>query len=68
MSRSKRHTLAIEIETDLTEGAHAAEDRLIRWLETFGHTSSSFGFRFFSLGRIAAKPLRGRIKKAPSHE
>ena len=63
-SRSRRHILAVEIECVEVQGSNAAEDRLLRWIEHLGHTTSSFGFEFFSVGRIASKPMKGRMKKA----
>lgn len=60
--RSQHHTLIVEIKCDDMQGAHDAEDRLIRWLEAFGHTSVSHGFEFFMVGRVARKPMKGRLK------
>lgn len=62
MGRSRRHLLAVEIECLDVQGSHDAEDRLIRWIETFGHTALGHGFEFFSVGRVAKKPMRGRVK------
>jgi hypothetical protein len=59
--RTKRHTLVIEIECHDTQGSHEAEDRLLRWLETFGHTSVGHGFEFFMVGRISRKAMKGRL-------
>lgn len=63
MSRPYRHILVVEIECLDRQGSHEAEDRLLRWLETYGHTAPSHGFEFFTVGRIAAKAMRGRTKK-----
>jgi len=63
-SRARRHIFTVEIECVEVQGSHAAEDRLLRWIEHFGHTAQSFGFEFFSVGRIASKPMKGRMKKA----
>lgn len=63
MSRSRRHILVVEIECLDTQGSHQAEDRLLRWIETFGPTSTNHGFEFFYIGRIAKKPMRGRVKE-----
>ena len=65
MSRRSRHFLVVEIECLDTQGAHQAEDRLLRWLEIYGHTASGHGFEFFSVGRVAAKPVRHRMKRKP---
>jgi hypothetical protein len=59
--RTKRHTLVVEIECFDAQGSHEAEDRLLRWLETFGYTSPNHGFEFFMVGRIARKAMKGRI-------
>jgi hypothetical protein len=63
MSRLKRHTLVVEIECDDAQGSHDAETRLLRWLETFGHTSFGHGFTFFKVGRIAGKAMKGRTAR-----
>lgn len=61
MGRSRRHLLIVEIETLDAQGSRESEDRLIRWLGHFGHTAPSFGFKFFSAGRVAAKPMNGKM-------
>jgi len=43
-----RHTIPIEIEVHWFVEPEQARDRLHRWLETYGHTSVSFGFDFKS--------------------
>lgn len=58
--RSRRHTLVVEIECLDMQGSHSAEGRLLRWIETYGHTSTGHGFSFFKVGRIAGKPMKGR--------
>lgn len=63
MSRSRRHLIIVEVETLETQGSHECEARVIRWLGHFGHTAPSFGFKFFSAGRIAAKPMNGKMKQ-----
>lgn len=72
MSRPRRHTIIVEIECLDPQGSHQAESRLLRWLETFGHTSVGHGFEFFKVGRVAGKPMKGRIKKPkkakPQHD
>lgn len=63
--RIKRHKLIVEIECDDAQGSRQAQDRLIRWIETFGHTAPSFGFDFFNVGRIAGLHIlhmKGRIE------
>lgn len=60
--RARRNHLVIEILSDDPEGQRQAQDRLHRWLETFGHTASSFGFQFVSVGVMTGK----RLSKAPS--
>ena len=63
--RTKRRILIVEIECDDTQRSHEAEDRLMRWLETFGHTSGGHGFTFFKVGRIGGKAMKGRIASTP---
>jgi hypothetical protein len=58
--REYRYTLVVEIQS--TDAGHRlAQDRLHRWLEHFGHTSSGHGFEFVSVGVQTAK----RLSKAP---
>jgi len=61
-SRGRRHILVVEIDCLDVQGSHAAEERLLRWVEHFGHTAPSFGFEFFSVGRIAGEPMKDRVK------
>jgi len=42
----------IEIECLDTQSTTQAKDRLIHWLETFGHTSVSHGFEFNRVGKV----------------
>ena len=60
--RHKRHVLVVEILSDLPEGQRQAQDRLHGWLETFGFTDCSHGFKFVSVGVLTGK----RLAKAPS--
>jgi hypothetical protein len=62
MARGRRHTLVVEIDCDDVQGPREAEDRLLRWLETFGHTAPGHGFEFFTVGRIAAKAMKDRMR------
>lgn len=62
MSRRRRNVLVVEILADLPEGQRQAQDRLHRWLETYGHTASGHGFGFVSVGVLTGK----RLKDAPS--
>ncbi len=62
--RRRQHFLIVEVLTDRnnTQGQRQMQDRLHRWLETYGHTASSFGFQFVSVGVMTGK----RLKDAPS--
>jgi hypothetical protein len=62
MARGRRHTLVVEIDCFDVQGSREAEDRLLSWLETFGHTAPGHGFNFFTIGRVAAKPMKGRMR------
>jgi hypothetical protein len=55
VAKIKRHTLVVEIECHDAQGSHQAEDRLLDWLETYGHTSVSHGFDFLTVRRVAKK-------------
>lgn len=60
-ARGHRHLITIEIETLDRQGTRAAQDRVLRWLETFGHTSPGHGFEFVSVGRFCYTPIRSRV-------
>lgn len=62
MSRVRKHVLAVEILCDDALGQRQAQDKLHDWLETFGHTDCSFGFKFVAVGVLTGK----RLSKAPS--
>ena len=55
IGRSKRHTLCVEILCLDAQGQRQAQDRLHRWLETYGHTAPSHGFEFKTVGVITGK-------------
>ena len=57
MTRKLRHLLCVEVLCLDPQGQRQAQDRLHRWLETFGHTAASFGFEFRSVGVITGKYL-----------
>lgn len=59
--RKRENVLVVKILADLPEGTRQAQDRLHRWLETYGHTSVSHGFRFVEVGVLTGK----RLDKAP---
>lgn len=65
MNTGFRHTLAVEIFCDLRCGQRQAQDRLHRWLETFGHTAPSLGFEFRTVGRITGKPVDMKHEATP---
>lgn len=62
MAATKRNTLVVDILSDDRLGQRQAQDKLHAWLETYGHTASSFGFQFISVGVLTGK----RLKDAPS--
>lgn len=62
-----RHfTVEVDIETDDLQSAKEGGDRLLRWLETYGHTSVSHGFSFISIGETVTKSPSGKpVKETP---
>ena len=58
MSRKWKHTLVVTIECDDAQGQRQAQERLHGWLETFGHTASSHGFSFTSVGVMTGKQIK----------
>lgn len=42
-----------------------AQNRLHRWIETFGHTAPNNGFTFKSVGVITGKRVETKKKKRP---
>lgn len=40
------HVVRVQIKVDGRQSAAQAAQRVHRWLETFGHTATSFGFEF----------------------
>lgn len=50
-----RHKLCIEVTSDVDRGQRQMRDRLHRWIEAYGHTASSFGFEFKSVGVLTGK-------------
>ncbi len=60
--RKRRQNLVVEILCDDALGQRQAQDKLHNWLETFGHTASSHGFQFVTVGVLTGK----RLKDAPS--
>lgn len=44
--RKKRHFVLIEIECLDNQGPVQARDRVHRWIEHYGYTDCSFGFKF----------------------
>ena len=60
---SKRHILVVEIECLDTQGQRQAQDRLHRYLETYGYTSPGHGFEFKTVGVLAGKHLSSKPKR-----
>lgn len=53
--RPTRHQMVVSVETCVDRGQRQMQDRLLRWLAAYGHTSVSFGFEFKTVGVITAK-------------
>jgi hypothetical protein len=60
MTRRIKHQLVVEIECLDAQGQRQAQDRLHRWLETYGYTSSGNGFEFISVGVMTGKRVDRR--------
>jgi hypothetical protein len=45
----------VEVVSEVDRGQRQMQNRLIKWIEAFGHTSVSFGFTFRSVGVITGK-------------
>lgn len=50
-----RHKLCVEVVSDMDRGQRQMQERLHRWLETYGHTASSYGFEFKSVDVFTGK-------------
>jgi hypothetical protein len=50
-----KHALVVHVKSDVDRGQRQMQDRLLRWIATYGHTSSSFGFTFEGVGVITNK-------------
>jgi hypothetical protein len=48
MRKRRSHAIVVEVEIDQPESPEEARDRVHRWLEIYGYTSTSFGFEFKS--------------------
>lgn len=64
--KKSRHILVIEVETDKHTGSRQAQNKLHKWLEHNGHSASTHGFRFVSVGvqtgkRLSHAPRKGDI-------
>jgi hypothetical protein len=55
-----RHKLVVEIDCLDAQGQRQAQNRLLRWLETFGHTAVGSGFEFKSVGVMTGKRVERR--------
>lgn len=47
--KKKRHVLILEVECLDAQSPKAARDRVLRWIETNGHTSPGHGFTFWKM-------------------
>jgi hypothetical protein len=45
----RKHSVVIEIECLDAQSGKQARERLVRWIEFYGHTTSSHGFDFTSV-------------------
>ncbi|MCK1671042.1 hypothetical protein [Bradyrhizobium sp. 150] len=61
--RQYDNTLVITIRGHLPEGTRQAQNRLLRWLETYGHTSVGHGFDFLSVGVMTGKRVERRDRE-----
>jgi hypothetical protein len=50
-----KHALVVHVKSDVDKGQRQMQDRLLRWIAAYGHTSSSFGFTFEGVGVITNK-------------
>lgn len=50
--KSRKHILIVEVECFDAQGSREAENRLLRWIETYGHTSTGHGFEFSKMSLV----------------
>jgi hypothetical protein len=72
MIRGKDFYVTIHMRTDLTENKMRARDRLHRWLECYGYTSTGHGFEFIETINVIdsgrrvhgkrSKPAKSKVK------
>lgn len=65
--KPRHHTLIVTVISDVDKGQRQMQDRLLRWIEAFGHTSSSFGFKFDKVGVLTGKRIHqvGKLHDEP---
>jgi len=58
MSKSTEHLVCVRISTLDPQSLPKARNRLLRWLETYGHTAPSHGFEFeYVIGATSNRPV-----------
>jgi hypothetical protein len=62
----KRFTLTLTIECQDAQTEYQAHDRLHRWLETEGHTTSAFGFTPLFVGLLPRPASSRKITPSPA--
>jgi hypothetical protein len=57
MSRHKqyRHLLLVDVEMQDAPESRQAQDKLLEWIRTYGHTSVEHGFKFKAVGVMTGK-------------
>jgi hypothetical protein len=53
----KKHTLVVTVVSEVDKGQRQMQDRLLRWIAAYGHTSVSFGFTFDTVGVLTGKRI-----------
>lgn len=65
---SYRHKLVIEIDCLDAQGQRQAQNRVLRWLEIYGHTSPGHGFDFRTVGVMTGKRVVRRKDNSSATE
>lgn len=62
MSKSTQHLVCVWIETLDPQSLSQARNRVLRWLETFGHTAVNHGFEFTQMsGDTSNRPIETKV-------
>jgi hypothetical protein len=62
-TQAYKHILVLEIKCFDLQEQKKAQDRLIRWLETYGHTAAGHGFEFLTMS--VSGPMQTILEDAP---